>query len=89
MSKKLNAVIPDETWAELDEIAKGEMRTKSQMAAILLAEAIAARRATKARQPEAIVTQIAVTETESDRTGPKTEPSSQKPEGSKGKQAKE
>lgn len=44
MSKKLNAVIPDETWEELEQIAKGEMRTKSQMAAILLAEAIAARR---------------------------------------------
>ncbi|MEG4287269.1 hypothetical protein QUB68_29610 [Microcoleus sp. A006_D1] len=41
MSKKLNAVIPDETWEALDEIASREMRTKSQMAAILLAEAIA------------------------------------------------
>jgi hypothetical protein len=40
-SKKLNAVIPDETWEALDEIASREMRTKSQMAAILLAEAIA------------------------------------------------
>ena len=41
MSKKLNAVIPDETWEALDEIANREMRTKSQMAAILLGEAIA------------------------------------------------
>lgn len=41
MSKKLNAVIPDETWEALGEIASSEMRTKSQMAAILLAEAIA------------------------------------------------
>ena len=41
MSKKLNAVIPDETWEALDEIASREMRTKSQMAAILLGEAIA------------------------------------------------
>jgi predicted transcriptional regulator len=41
MSRKLNAVIPDETWEALDEIASREMRTKSQMAAILLGEAIA------------------------------------------------
>ncbi|MEG3972050.1 MULTISPECIES: ribbon-helix-helix domain-containing protein [unclassified Microcoleus] len=41
MSRKLNAVIPDETWEALDEIANREMRTKSQMAAILLGEAIA------------------------------------------------
>ncbi len=41
MSKKLNAVIPDETWEALDEIANREMRTKSQMTAILLGEAIA------------------------------------------------
>lgn len=40
-SKKLNAVIPDETWEALEEIASREMRTKSQMAAILLAEGIA------------------------------------------------
>ncbi len=44
MSKKLNAVITDETWDDLEEIAKQEMRTKSQMAAILLAEAIANRK---------------------------------------------
>ena len=44
MSKKLNAVIPDETWEALEEIAIQEMRTKSQMAAILLAEAIATRK---------------------------------------------
>ncbi|MBD0393262.1 MAG: hypothetical protein ICV52_05150 [Microcoleus sp. C1-bin4] len=41
MSKRLNAVIPDETWDALEEIAKRELRTKSQMAAILLGEAIA------------------------------------------------
>ena len=41
MSKRLNAVIPDETWEALEEIASREMRTKSQMAAILLGEAIA------------------------------------------------
>lgn len=44
-NKKLNAIIPDETWEALEEIAKQEMRTKSQMAAILLGEAIAARKA--------------------------------------------
>ena len=41
MSRKLNAVIPDETWEALEEIASRELRTKSQMAAILLGEAIA------------------------------------------------
>ncbi|TBR56527.1 hypothetical protein B4U84_29480 [Westiellopsis prolifica IICB1] len=44
VSKKLNAVIPDEVWEDLEKIAQAEMRTKSQMAAILLAEAIAARK---------------------------------------------
>jgi CopG-like RHH_1 or ribbon-helix-helix domain, RHH_5 len=44
MSKKLNAVVPDDTWNDLEELAEQEMRTKSQMAAILLAEAIAARK---------------------------------------------
>lgn len=51
MSKKLNAVIPDETWEALEEIATSEMRTKSQMAAILLAEAITARK-TKSLSPK-------------------------------------
>lgn len=41
MSKRLNAVIPDETWDALEKIAGLELRTKSQMAAILLGEAIA------------------------------------------------
>jgi hypothetical protein len=40
-SKKLNAVIPHETWDALEKIAGRELRTKSQMAAILLGEAIA------------------------------------------------
>ncbi|MBD2458471.1 hypothetical protein H6G80_30945 [Nostoc sp. FACHB-87] len=54
MSKKLNAVIPDETWEALEQIANEEMRTKSQMAAILLSEAIAARRSkkSKSQKPE-------------------------------------
>jgi hypothetical protein len=41
MSKRLNAVIPDETWDALEKVATRELRTKSQMAAILLGEAIA------------------------------------------------
>ena len=48
MSKKLNAIIPDETWEALGEIAIQEMRTKSQMSAILLAEAISIRKAKSA-----------------------------------------
>ncbi|MBW4458343.1 MAG: hypothetical protein KME55_40340 [Nostoc indistinguendum CM1-VF10] len=54
MSKKLNAIIPDETWEALEQIANEEMRTKSQMAAILLGEAIAARRTkkSKSQKPE-------------------------------------
>jgi predicted transcriptional regulator len=51
MSKKLNAIISDETWQALEEIAKQEQRTKSQMAAILLAEAIANRQ--RQKQPDA------------------------------------
>jgi CopG-like RHH_1 or ribbon-helix-helix domain, RHH_5 len=54
MSKKLNAIIPDETWEALEQIANEEMRTKSQMAAILLGEAISARRSkkSKSQKPE-------------------------------------
>jgi hypothetical protein len=54
MSKKLNAIIPDETWEALEQIANEEMRTKSQMAAILLGEAIAARltKKSKSQKPE-------------------------------------
>ena len=65
MSKKLNAVIPDETWEALEEIASREMRTKSQMAAILLAEAIAEYRK---RHSLRVAESNQVTETESDRT---------------------
>lgn len=41
MTKRLNAIIPDETWEALEKVASREMRTKSQMTAILLGEAIA------------------------------------------------
>lgn len=47
MSKKLNAVIRDEVMEELDKIAASEQRTRSQMADILLGEAIKARRPEK------------------------------------------
>ena len=40
---KLNANVSDETLAAVDEIAKKEQRTRSQMTAILLSEAIEAR----------------------------------------------
>jgi len=40
MSKKLNAVIADETWEALDKIAALEKRTKSYMVAAFLAEAV-------------------------------------------------
>lgn len=48
MSKKLNAVVRDEIMEELDRIAKEEQRTRSQMADILLAEAVANRLKKKA-----------------------------------------
>jgi hypothetical protein len=41
MSKRLNAIVPDETWDALERVAERELRTKSQMTAILLGEAIA------------------------------------------------
>lgn len=41
MTKRLNAIIPDETWEALEKVASREMRTKSQMTAILLGEALA------------------------------------------------
>lgn len=41
MSRKLNAVIPDETWEALEKIAGRELRTKRHMSAILLGEAVA------------------------------------------------
>ena len=43
MSKRLNAIVRDEVLDELDRIAKEENRTRSQMADILLGEAVANR----------------------------------------------
>jgi hypothetical protein len=48
MSKKLNALIRDEVMDEIDRLAKSELRTRSQMADILLGEAVAARMKQKA-----------------------------------------
>jgi predicted transcriptional regulator len=48
MSKKLNAVVKDAVMEELDRIATEEQRTRSQMADILLSEAISARLKKKA-----------------------------------------
>lgn len=43
MTKKLNAVVQDEVIEALDKLAKEEQRTRSQMADILLQEAISNR----------------------------------------------
>lgn len=43
MSQRLNAIIPDDVYENLLRIAETEKRTKSQMAAILIEEAITAR----------------------------------------------
>ena len=43
MSKRLNAIVRDDVMTELDRIAESENRTRSQMADILLGEAIASR----------------------------------------------
>lgn len=48
MSKRLNAIIRDEVLDEIDKIAKEENRTRSQMADILLGEAVANRMKKKA-----------------------------------------
>jgi hypothetical protein len=44
MSQRLNAILPDPVFEDLVSIAESEKRTKSQMAAILIEEAITARR---------------------------------------------
>ncbi|MEG3972285.1 hypothetical protein QUA00_32390 [Microcoleus sp. T2B6] len=61
MSRKLNAIIPDETWEALEKIADRELRTKSQMAAILLGEAIAEywKRNPTSSEPEPTTTRTA------------------------------
>lgn len=43
MSQRLNAILPDNVYTELLSLAEEEKRTKSQMAAILIEEALQAR----------------------------------------------
>ncbi len=43
MSQRLNAILPDNVFEKLLRFSGQEKRTKSQMAAILIEEAIAAR----------------------------------------------
>lgn len=47
MSQRLNAILPDDVYEELLRFAESEKRTKSQMAALLIEEAIATRKAQK------------------------------------------
>jgi hypothetical protein len=44
MSQRLNAILPDLVFEDLIKLADSEKRTKSQMAAILIEEAIANRK---------------------------------------------
>lgn len=43
MSQRLNAILPDNVYTDLLSLAEEEKRTKSQMAAILIEEALQAR----------------------------------------------
>ena len=45
MSKRVSVVLPDDVGEILEEMAKEERRSHSQMGAILIEEAIAARKA--------------------------------------------
>lgn len=89
MSKKLNAVIPDETWEALEEIASREMRTKSQMAAILLAEAIVEyRKRHSLRVAESnLVTEAETAPTEAPPTETKPAPATKAKRGKRNKEA--
>ena len=49
MSQRLNAIVPDETYQQLLQLAEIEKRTKSQMAAILIEEAISSRKLAKTK----------------------------------------
>lgn len=44
MSQRLNAILPDGVFEDLLRLSEQEKRTKSQMAAILIEEAIIARK---------------------------------------------
>ena len=51
MSQRLNAILPDNVYTELLSLAEEEKRTKSQMAAILIEEALQARNGHKKTSP--------------------------------------
>jgi predicted transcriptional regulator len=51
MSQRLNAILPDNVYEELLMLAETEKRTKSQMAALLIEEAIATRKAQQNESP--------------------------------------
>ncbi|KAB8316123.1 hypothetical protein SD81_028490 [Tolypothrix campylonemoides VB511288] len=50
-SQRLNAILPDNVYEELLMLAETEKRTKSQMAALLIEEAIATRKAQENEAP--------------------------------------
>lgn len=52
MSKNLSAIIDDELFAKLSELAEKEHRTRSQMVTVLLREALATRAATSTGETE-------------------------------------
>jgi predicted transcriptional regulator len=51
MSKRVSVVLPDDVGEILEEMAKEERRSHSQMGAILIEEAIAARLAQQIESP--------------------------------------
>ena len=51
MSKRVSVVLPDDVGEILEEMAKEERRSHSQMGAILIEEAIAARQAKQNTPP--------------------------------------
>lgn len=52
MSQRLNAILPDDVFEKLLRLSEQEKRTKSQMAAILIEEAITARERDAKKQAE-------------------------------------
>lgn len=59
MSQRLNAIIPDQVFEKLLGLSEQEKRTKSQMAAILIEEAITARErdALSSKKPKTVAEQ--------------------------------
>ena len=52
MSQRLNAILPDDVFEKLLRFSEQEKRTKSQMAALLIEEAITARERDAKKQAE-------------------------------------